>query len=31
MNAEQKPVIYEYEEVNREIIVLFKDTPFIED
>lgn len=31
MNTEQKPVIYEYEEVNREIIVLFKDTPFIED
>lgn len=31
MNAEQKPVIYEYEEANREIIVLFKDTPFIED
>lgn len=31
MNTEQKPVIYEYEEVNRETIVLFKDTPFIED
>ena len=31
MNTEQKSVIYEYEEVNREIIVLFKDTPFIED
>ena len=31
MNTEQKPVVYEYEEINREIIILFKDTPIIED
>ncbi len=31
MAVEQKSVVYEYEEINREIVVLFKDTPVIED
>lgn len=30
MNNEES-VVYEYEEINREVIVLFKDTPIIED
>ena len=31
MLENQDSVVYEYEEINREIIVLFKDTPIIED
>ena len=31
MAENQKSVVYELEEINREIIVLFKDTPIIED
>lgn len=31
MSENQESVVYEYEEINREIIVLFKDTPIIED
>ena len=31
MIENQEPVVYEYEEINREIIVLFRDTPIIED
>lgn len=31
MAENQKSVVYELEEINREIIVLFKDTPTIED
>lgn len=31
MLEEQKSVVYEYEQINREIIVLFKDVPVIED
>lgn len=27
----EKSIVYEYEEINREVIVLFKDTPIIED
>lgn len=27
----EESVVYEYEEINREVIVLFKDTPIIED
>ena len=31
MVENQKSVVYELEEINREIIVLFRDTPIIED
>lgn len=31
MLEEQKSVVYEYEQINREIVVLFKDVPMIED
>lgn len=31
MAENQKSVVYELEEINREIIVLFRDTPIIED
>lgn len=31
MVENEKSVVYELEEINREIIVLFKDTPIIED
>lgn len=31
MLEDQKSVVYEYEQINREIVVLFKDVPVIED
>lgn len=31
MSENKESVVYEYEEINREVIVLFKDTPIIED
>lgn len=31
MLEDKKSVVYEYEQINREIVVLFKDTPIIED
>ncbi len=31
MLEDKKSVVYEYEQINREIVVLFKDVPVIED